>query len=350
MMGCINKDETRRMTVASRPRSRFQALTQALTWWLPALLIVACLGRVETAAAQAFPDKPIKLIVPLAPGGGGDIVGRLMASKLSPLLGQPVVVENRAGGATVVGTDLVAKAPPDGHTLVLATSSHVINGSLIKLPFDPVKDFSGVCLMATSPLMLTINPKKTPVHSLQEWVDYAKSKSQGLTYASSGMGSLPHLGGELLARAAGVKLLHVPYKGSGPAEQDLLGGQVDMYFGSPSSLQPHVKAGALKMLANSSTKRSPTYPEIPTVSEVYPGFSGAETFYAVLAPALTPVAVIEKLNATIRQVLATPEVKERLAALGADPVGASPADTLKYIDAQVRQWVKLVKDTGIKAD
>jgi tripartite-type tricarboxylate transporter receptor subunit TctC len=301
------------------------------------------------ALAQAFPDRPIKLIVPLAPGGGGDIVGRLVATRLSQVLGQSVVVENRAGGATVIGTDLVARAAPDGYMLVLATSSHVINGSMVKLPFDPVKDFSGVCLMATSPLTLAVNPKKMPVNTLQELVEYAKSRPQGLTYGSSGLGGLPHLSGELLARVAKIPLVHVPYKGSGPAEQDLLGGQIDMYFGSPSSLMPHVKAGTLRLLATTGEKRAPAFPDLPTVSEVYPAFGGAETFYAVLAPANMPAPVIEKLNASIRQVLAAPEVRDRLASLGADVVGSSPAETLKYIDTQVRQWDKLVKEAGIKA-
>jgi tripartite-type tricarboxylate transporter receptor subunit TctC len=174
--------------------------------------------------AQGFPEHAIKLVVPLAPGGGGDIVARFVGAKLSSVIGQPVVVDNRAGGATVIGTDLVAKSPPDGYTLVLATSSHVINGSLIKLPFDPVKDFSGVCLIATSPLTLAVNPKRIPANTLQELVALAKSNAQGMTYGSSGLGSLPHLSGELFARSAHIPLVHVPYKGSGPAEQDLLGG------------------------------------------------------------------------------------------------------------------------------
>jgi tripartite-type tricarboxylate transporter receptor subunit TctC len=299
--------------------------------------------------AEGFPERPVKLIVPLAPGGGGDIVARLVAAKLTGVIGQAVVVDNRAGGATVIGTDVVAKSARDGYTLVLATSSHVINGSLIKLPFDPVNDFSGVCLIATSPLTLAVNPKRIKANTLQDLVAFAKTKPQGLTYASSGLGSLPHLSGELFARSAHIPLVHVPYKGSGPAEQDLLGGQVDMYFGSPSSLLPHVKAGALKLLASTGAKRSPFFPDLPTVGEIYQGFTGAETFYDVLAPASTSASAIEKLNAGIRQVLAAPDVKEKLASLGAEVVGSSSADALKYIDTQVRQWDKLVKEAGIKA-
>jgi tripartite-type tricarboxylate transporter receptor subunit TctC len=300
------------------------------------------------ALAQSYPDRPIRLIVPLAPGGGGDIIGRLLATRLMPLLGQSVVVENRAGGATVIGTDLVARGTPDGYILVLATSSHVINGSMIKLPFDPVKDFSGVCLIATSPLTLAINPKKIPVNTLQQLVEFARTKPQGLTYGSSGLGGLPHLSGELLARVAKLPLVHVPYKGSGPAELDLLGGQIDLYFGSPSSLLPHVKSGSLRLLATTGLKRSPAFPDLPAVNELLPEFGGAETFYAVLAPANTPASTIEKLNSAIRQVLATPEVRERLADFGAEVVASAPADAMRYIDTQVRQWEKLVKEAGIK--
>jgi len=300
------------------------------------------------ALAQRYPDRPIRLIVPLAPGGGGDIIGRLIATRLMPLLEQSVIVENRAGGATIIGTDLVAKAAPDGYMLVLATSSHVINGSMIKLPFDPVKDFSGVCLIATSPLTLAINPKKIPVNTLQQLVEFARTKPQGLTYGSSGLGSLPHLSGELLARVANVPLVHVPYKGSGPAELDLLGGQIDLYFGSPSSLLPQVKSGSLRLIATTGLKRSPVFPDLPAVNEFLPGFGGAETFYAVLAPANTPASTIEKLNSGICKVLAEPEVRERLADFGAEVVASEPAYAMRYIDTQVRQWVKLVKEAGIK--
>ncbi|MCX7264940.1 MAG: tripartite tricarboxylate transporter substrate binding protein [Betaproteobacteria bacterium] len=309
------------------------------------------LGAVSgvSIAQPKFPDRPIKLIVPLAPGGGGDIVARFVAAKLQPILGQPVVVENRAGGATVIGTDFVAKAQPNGYTLVMATSSHVINGGLIKLPFDAVKDFSGVCLVATTPLVLTVNPKKFPVRTLEELIAIGKSHPQGLTYASSGLGSLPHLSGELLSRKAGITMVHIPYKGSGPAESDLLAGQVDMYFGSPSSLGPHVKSGSLRMLASTGFKRSSTFPDIPTVGETYSGI-GAETFYAILAPANTPVEILDRLNAAILQALSAADAKERLESLGAEIVASSPAETIKYIDFQVRQWEKVIKDAGIKAN
>jgi tripartite-type tricarboxylate transporter receptor subunit TctC len=311
--------------------------------------VLAAAMALAPAAHAEFPDRPIKLIVPLAPGGGGDLIARLVAAKLQPLLGQTVVVENRAGGATTIGTEIVAKSAPDGYTLVLATSSHVINSSLIKVPFDPVRDFTGVALMATSPLVLAVNPKTLDVHSVAELVAAAQRNPQGLTYASSGLGSLPHLSGELLARSAGIKLVHVPYKGSGPAEADLLGGQVDMYFGSPTTLVPHVQRGQLRMLASTGAQRSPAFPGTPTMAESYRGFS-AETCYVILAPARTPKRVVDKLNAAINAVLEEPEVKARLADLGADVIISTPAQALAYVDEQVLKWNKLVREAGIKAE
>jgi tripartite-type tricarboxylate transporter receptor subunit TctC len=318
-------------------------------FWKALAAVAICASVLPGARAASFPDRPIKLVVPLAPGGGGDIIARLVAAKLTPILGQSVVVENRAGGATIIGTEYVAKSPPDGYTLVLATSSHLINSSVIKVPFDPVKDFSGVSLMATSPLVLTVNPNKLNAHNLAELVAAAKANPNGLTNASSGIGSLPHLSGELLARSANVKLVHVPYKGSGPAESDLLGGQVDMYFGSPSSLLPQVKRGALRMLASTGAKRSPTLPDVPTLSETYPGFS-SETCYVVLAPAKTPKAVVQKLNSAINKVLADPALKKQISDLGADVVGGTPDEAIKYVDTQVRKWDKLVHEAGIRVE
>ena len=316
----------------------------------PGLAAALALSAVAALAQGNFPDRTIRLIVPLAAGGGGDIVARLIAGKLTPVLGQSVVVDNRAGGASVIGSDMVAKAAPDGYTLLMATSSHVINGSLIKLPYDSVKDFAGVSLIATSPLMLVVN-SKTPVKSVPELIALGKASPKGLTYASSGLGGLPHLSGELLARSANLKLVHVPYKGSGPAESDLLGGQIDMYFASPSSVVPHVKSGALRALAMTGVKRSAAFPDLPAMSEFYPAFeSGAGTLYAIIAPAGTPQPVLDKLSTAIRGIIEQPDVKERLTALGADLVGSNPADTMKFIDQQVRLWDKLVKEANIKAN
>jgi len=318
--------------------------------------VIAQLGFVVAGLAiatpaqthNAFPDRPIRIVVPLAPGGGGDIVARLLGSRLQPILGQPVVIENRPGGATVIGSEFAARSVPDGYTLLMATSSHVINGSLIKLPFDPVTDFAGVSLVGTTPLILVVNATM-PVKSLPELLAVAKSKPQGLTYASSGIGSLPHLCGELMSRMADVKLLHVPYKGSGPAETDLLGGQVDMYFASPSSVAAHVKSGKLKALAVTGTSRLASFPDVPTVADYFPGFN-VGSFYAILAPAGTLPAVLVRLNAAIKQAVEAPDVNERLTTMGVTVVLSSPSDAMKYIDTQTRLWRKVVNDANIKAE
>lgn len=301
------------------------------------------------AAAQApFPNRPLKLVVPLAPGGGGDVIGRLVAGKMVELLGQPMVVENRAGGATIIGSEHVARSAPDGYTLLLATSSHVLNGSLYKLPFDPVGDFVGISLIATSPLILVVNPK-VPANSVAELIALAKAKPGELSFASSGIASMPHLSGELLNRMAGINTIHVPYKGSGPAEVDLLGGQVTMFFASPASAVGHVKSGKLRAVAVSGAKRSPAFPDIPSLAETLPGFDTG-TLYAVLAPAGTPAPIVEKLSAAFLKAIELPDVKERLTTVGADIVAGSPADTMRYIQAQIDQWDKVIKEAGIKVD
>ena len=310
---------------------------------------VAGLVLAAGAGAQAQQQSgTLRIVVPLAPGGGGDIVARLVATKLQAVLGQPVIVENKAGGATVIGTDQVAKAPPDGQTLLMATSSHVVNPSLLKLPYDPVKDFAGVSLIATSPLMLVVNAK-SPAKSLPELMQIAKAQQKPMTFASSGIGGLPHLSGELFSRLADVKLTHVPYKGSGPAELDLLGGQVDMYFASPSSAAPHVQSGKLRALAVTSTSRSHAFPDLPAMAEHVPRFESG-TFYALVAPAGTPPAVLERLSAAVKKVAEMPDVQQKMAEIGADLVASSPADTMKFLESQIRQWEGVVRGANIKVD
>jgi tripartite-type tricarboxylate transporter receptor subunit TctC len=313
-----------------------------IQWTLSAFVVAA------GTSAQAQSGGNLRIVVPLAAGGGGDIVARLIAAKLQVVLNQPVIVENKPGGATVIGSDLVAKSPPDGQTLLMATSSHVVNPSLLKLPYDPVKDFAGVSLIATSPLMLVVN-SKSPVKSLPEMLKHAKAQSKPLTYASSGIGGLPHLSGELFAHLADLKLTHVPYKGSAPAEVDLIGGQVDMYFASPSSAAPHIQSGKLRPLAITTTRRSPAFPDLPTMGELVPRFESG-TFYALVAPAGTPPAVLDRLSAAVRTATEMPEVKQRMAEIGADVVASSPADTMKFLEDQIRQWEGVVKSANIKAD
>ena len=312
------------------------------------LLTLANFIAPDAFAATDFPTKTIKIVVPLAAGGGGDIIARLLANKMQAELGQSVVVENRPGGGSVIGTEAVARAAPDGYTLLMATSSHVINGSVMKLPYDSVKDFEGVSLVATSPLILSVSGK-FPAKTLPELIELARSRPEGLTYASSGLGGLPHLSGELLARMAGVKLTHIPYKGSGPAEAALLGGQIDMFFASPTSAAAQFSSGTMRPLATTTATRSASLPNVPAVAEFYPGFNAA-TLYAILAPVGTPPDVINKLNAALRRAAEAPDVKTRLIAQGAELVESTPAETMPFIESQVRQWNAIVKDANIKIE
>ncbi|MGZ9014415.1 MAG: tripartite tricarboxylate transporter substrate binding protein [Burkholderiales bacterium] len=299
--------------------------------------------------AQSYPAKPIRLVVPLAPGGGGDLVARLIAQKISDPLGQAVVVDNRPGGSTIIGTELVARAQPDGYTLVMATSSHGINPTLYKLPFDPVKDFTGVAFIATSPMMLTVHPT-VPAKSVRDLVAVAKERPGKLNYGSSGTASIVHLAGELFNVSAGIKTIHIPYKGTGPALNDLLGGQIDMMFASPVPTIPHVKNGRLRAIAMASRERSRAMPELPTIAESgYPGFEAA-TFFIVLGPANMPPAVVSKLSGEIIRASQLPDVTERLSSEGAVMVGGSPQQAIAHVESEIARWTKVVKAAGIKAE
>jgi tripartite-type tricarboxylate transporter receptor subunit TctC len=301
------------------------------------------------ALAQSYPSKPLRLVVPLAPGGGGDIVARLIAQKISEPLGQTVIVDNRPGGSTIIGTEVVARSAPDGYTLVMATSSHGINPSLYKLPFDPVKDFSGIAFVATSPMMLTVHPA-VPAKTVKDLVAIAKASPGKLNYASSGTASIVHLAGELFNLSAGVKTVHIPYKGTGPALNDLLGGQIDMMFASPVPTIPHVKAGRLRAIAMASTQRSPAMPELPTIAEGgFPGFEAA-TYFIVLGPANLPGAIVNRLHVEIVKAAQLADVKERLSSQGASVVGGSPQQAMAHIESEIARWSKVVKAAGIKAD
>ena len=314
--------------------------------WTFALL----LGALNFAAfAQSYPSRVIRLVVPLAPGGGGDLVARLLAQKITEPLGQPVIVENRPGGSTIIGTELVARAQPDGYTLVMATSSHGINPSFYKLPFDPVKDFTGVSFFATSPMMLTLHPS-VPAKTLRELINVAKANPDRLSFGSSGTASIVHMAGELFNVSAGVKTVHIPYKGTGPALVDLLGGQIDMMFASPVPTIPHVKNGRLRAIAMASLQRSAAMPELPTVAEAgLPGFEAA-TFFIVLGPANLPAAVVSRLNSEMSKVAQLADVKDRLAAEGASVVGGTPQHALAHIESEIARWAKVVKVSGIKAE
>src|SRR5215510_7909490 len=255
------------------------------------IVVMAATGALSSgeAKAQAYPVKPIRIVVPLAPGGGVDITSRTVGAKMAEGLKQNVIIDNRPGGATVMGTELVAKSPPDGYTLVMASTSHAIHGILHKLPFDPIKDFAAVSLVATAPLVLVVHPS-VPVKTVKELVALAKKNPGRLNFGSSGNTSVLHLAGEMFNVMAGVKTVHVPYKGTGPALIELIAGQIEMMFSTPVATFPHVRSGKLRGLAMTGSKRSQAAPELPTVSEAaLQGFS-AEAWYGLLAPAGTPPA------------------------------------------------------------
>lgn len=301
------------------------------------------------AAAQSFPSKPVTLVVPNAPGGAVDILARLLEKDLAAAWKQPVVVVYKPGAGTVMGTDFVAKAPPDGHTIGLVVTSHVINPSLRKaMPFDTVKDLAGVSLLAISPIVISAAPK-LPASNMKELVALAKQQPGKLTYASPGSGSSMHLGAELLKTMAGIDMLHAPYKGSGGAYPDVFAGRVDLLVDPLFSSLPHIKAGLMKPIAVMSPQRSPIAPNIPTVAEVLPGFSVESVFGAVVASG-TPRDTVRKISADIAKALQSPEMRERLADVGLAPVGNTPEQFDAFIRDEIAKWAKVVKASGATAD
>ena len=317
--------------------------------YLAAMLLV-CLPLAAAAQADDFPSKAIRIVVPFPPGGATDAAARLVAMKMSERWGQPVLVDNRAGAGGNVGSDIVAKAPPDGYTLVMGvTGSHAINTSLYsKMPYDPVTDFVAISQVAVVPNVLVVHPS-VPVHNLAELVALAKREPGKLNYASLGNGTAAHLGMEMLKSAAGVDITHVPYKGSAPAVSDLLAGQVQMMVdGLPSAL-PHIKAGKLRAIALTSLHRAPSLPDLPTIAEKYPGFY-ADAWSGLFAPKGTPQAVVDKLSAEVQRILKLPDVREKLMALGAEPVGSTQAEFTAHVKREIDKWAKVVRTSGAKVD
>jgi len=309
------------------------------------------LAAIAGAQAPAYPTKPIRLVVPFPAGGATDILAREVAKHLTDAWGQSVVVDNRPGAGGNIGSELVAKAAPDGYTLEMGTvGTHAINASLYsKMPYDHVRDFVPVILVAGVPNVLEVNPA-LPVNSVQELIAYAKANPGKLNFASSGSGTSIHLSGELFKVMAGVQMTHVPYKGSAPALQDLIGGQVQLMFDNLPPSLPQIKAGKLRALAVTSAARAPALPDTPTVAEAgLPGFE-ASSWFGVLAPAGTPPEIVNKLNAEIAKWLASPGAKEKLANVGANIAGGTPEDFARHIQAETTKWAKVVKESGAKVD
>jgi tripartite-type tricarboxylate transporter receptor subunit TctC len=308
-------------------------------------------GAAGTAMAQGYPNKPLHLIVPFAAGGTGDVLGRLLASKMSESLGQPVVVEFKPGAGTTLATDFVAKSPPDGYTILFSASTTMsINASLYsKLPYDTLKDLVPVSQLASIPNMLVAN-HALPANTVPELIALAKSNPGKLNYASPGSGTTPHLAGELFNTAAGIKMVHIPYKGAGPAIIDVLGGHVPMLFDNIPSVQPQVNSGKMKAIAVTSAKRSPAMPNVPTFAEA--GLAGfeANSWWAILAPAGTPKEIIARLNAEVVKALNDPGLRERFLGLGADPAPGTPEECAAHIKAEVGKWAAIVKASGARVD
>jgi len=312
-------------------------------------LAAACTFPAVAQDAQNYPSKPIRMIVPYPPAGGTDVVARILADPLSTTLGQPIVIDNRGGAAGNLGTDLAAKAPPDGYTILFTLSSHTINPKLYdNLPFDVERDFAPISLAALSPQILVANPS-VPANNVRELIALAKAQPGKLNFASVGTGSPGHIAGELFKLKTGVDMVHVPYKGGGPAATDTLGGQVQLLFVTLPAAMQYVKAGKLKALAVTSDKRSEAAPEIPTIAETVPECI-VNSWYGALAPAKTPPAIIAKLQAAFAKVLAMPEVKAKLFQQGAEAAPSSSAEFDARIRAELKQWEYVIREAKIKAD
>jgi tripartite-type tricarboxylate transporter receptor subunit TctC len=306
------------------------------------------LALTTAVAAQDYPTKPVRLIVPFPPGGSNDVVGRVIATQLSERLGQQVVVDNRGGAGGVIGTEITANAPKDGYTLQVISLAHAVNPWLYKLPYDPIKSFTPISILASGPNVLAINPS-LPVNSVKELIALAKQKPGELQYASAGVGSFQHLGGELFKLTAGVDLLHVPFKGGGPAMIDVVGGHTKIMFSSLVQTTPHIRSGKLRALGTGGTERNPVLPNVPTIAEAgVPGYE-AVNWWGVAAPAGTPAAIVEKLHKEITAVQSSEEVKRHFATEGAQIVQMSSAGFGAFIETEMKKWERVVKEGGIKA-
>lgn len=312
-----------------------------------ALAALATTAHAQNAAN--YPERPIRVIVPFAPGGGLDISTRLIGQKLTEKWGQNIVVDSRPGAATIVGTQIASKAPADGYTLLMITTTFAINPGLrANLPYDPLKDFTSVTQLNSQPNVIVVAPSFA-AKSVKELIAMAKAKPGELTFASPGAGSAPHLAAEMFQRAAGINMIHVPYKGIPPAVTDILGGRVAMLFTTTISAAPHIKAGKLRAVALTSAKRQASMPDVPTIAETIPGYR-AEAFQGMVAPAGVPQAIVNKLAAEVARIVKLPEVSQRFQLDGAEAVGSTPKEFAAFLRTEMQKWSKVIKDAGIKAE
>ena len=320
--------------------------TICLVW-----LVMLFTGGPDNAFPQNYPLKPVRIIVPFTPGGGNDMLARVIGKELTGRWGQPVIIDNRPGGGGTIGAGMVAKAPADGYTLLFVSTSFGLQPSLYsKLAFDTKKDFTGIIWVASGQFVLVVHPS-LPVKTVKELITLAKAKPGQLNFASTGVGGAAHLRGELFKSRTGTDIVHIPYKGTAPVLADLLAGRVSLTFSDMSPTIPHLKAGRLRVLAASGTKRSTALPDVPTMTEA--GVSGFETgqWFGIVAPAATPKEVVARLNAEIGKVLLLPDVKERLNKLeGLEPVGSTAAEFDAHIKAEIVKWAKVIKEAGIPVE
>jgi tripartite-type tricarboxylate transporter receptor subunit TctC len=319
----------------------------------PASVLCAAMVALPGGGAWAqsgYPVKPVRLVVPSSPGGGTDITARILAPRLTEALGQQVVVENRAGAGTMIGTELVAKSPPDGYTLLMGLSTLAINPAMYKkVPYDSLRDFAPISQIISAPNMLVVHPS-IPAKTVKELIAFARPRPGQLNYASAGHGTNPHLSMELFLSMTGLKVVHIPYKGLGPGMVDLVAGHVGLATATMLTGLPHIKSGRLRCLGTTGAKRAAVLPDQPTVAEAgVPGYEASQ-WYGVLAPAQTPKEIITRLHAELARILRAPDMRERLAADGTDPVGNSPDEFARYIKSELTKWGKVARDAGIKPE
>ena len=307
------------------------------------------LALTTALAAQDYPNKPVRMIIPFPPGGSNDVVGRLIATQLTERLGKQVVADNRGGAGGVIGTELTANAPKDGYTIQIISLAHAVNPWLYKLPYDPIKGFTPIAMLGSGPVVLVVNPE-LPVKSAKELVDTAKRQPGKLQYASAGIGSFQHLSGELFKLTAGVNILHVPFKGGGPAMIDVIGGHTKVMFSSLVQTTPHIKSGKLRALGVGGATRNPVLPDLPTIAEAgVPGYESVN-WWGLVAPAGTPAAIIEKLHREVAAVQDNPDVQKQFANEGASVVKMSTAEFGQHMVKEMNKWERVVKEGGIKAE
>ena len=328
-----------------RPMLSFRSILSAL--------VLSMLGAVSTGTALAqanYPDKPVRFVVPYPPGGGTDVIARIVQDRFQALLGQPIIIDNKGGAGGSVGSELAARAAPDGYTVLFTLSSHTINPAIYpKLSFDTIKDFESIGTVASLPQILVANPM-VPASTVAELVALAKAKPELLAYASVGNGSPGHLAGELFKLRTGTQMTHIPYRGGGPAVTDVISGQVPLLWVSIPAAAQFVKTGKLKALAVSTLKRSAAFPDVPTVQETgVPDFE-VDSWYAMFVPARTPQPVIDRLNRALNTVVAEPGIRDKLLAQGAEGVDGTPQTLTRIVAAEIPKWAKLAKDANIKAD